>query len=698
VFDLISRGGGGRDARPARARSSSRSAHDWRGTVQRRVAVVAAAFALWGVGIEAKLVYLQFVQRDWLVERAQRQQQRTMTAHPRRGDILDRAGRVLAYSVEASTIYAVPTEIDDPDGTASALCDALECSEGLRATIGARLSRDAQFVYVERQVTPAKARRVAALRLKGVGFTTEHRRYYPNKELAAHLLGYVGIDHQGLAGIESTYNDDISGEPGRILIRTDARGSAFSRVEVPPESGATLELTIDKYLQHIVERELRAGIREFDAEAGAVVVLDPTTGELLALASEPTFNPNVFSASSSAALRNRAVQDIYEPGSTFKVVTASAAFEERLVHRDEIFDVSDGYIRIAGDVIRDFRTYGQLSFTDVMVKSSNVGAIRVGLRLGPKLFSERVWRFGFGQALAHDFPSESPGIVWEAASLNERALASLSMGYQIAVTPLQMATAVAAIANGGDLIEARVVRAIRRGGEREEFGSRIIRRVVSRDTAAEMTAIMEAIAERGTARRARVPGYTVAGKTGTSEKLIDGRYSDTDHNASFVGFVPSRRPQLVVLVIIDTPRSAVINGTRQRAYTGGAVAAPIFRRIAEASLRHLAVPRNVDPIPAALSAERTEPRAMTVSMTPARTAAPQAAVADTEVEAMPDLRGLSAREAIQALTRLGLEARVEGNGVVVGQEPRPGAALVPGTVATTWMDRYPAAGDEQVAP
>ena len=685
MFQLVSRGRGRGDARPSSAcRTAPRL--DWRNTVRGRVAVVAAAFAVWAAGIEAKLVYLQFIQRDWLVERAQSQQQRTIVAHPRRGDILDRAGRVLAYSVEASTVYAVPTKIDDPDATADALCGALECSAAQRATIGARLSRNAEFVYVERQVSPAKARRVDELGLPGVGFTTEPRRYYPNKELGAHLLGYVGIDHQGLAGIESTYDEVVRGEPGRVLIRTDARGSAFSRVEAPPESGAALELTIDKYLQHIAERELRAGIDEFGADAGAVVMLDPATGEVLAMASEPTFNPNVFAVAPPEARRNRAVQDVYEPGSTFKVVTASTALEERLVHRDEIFDVSAGYIRIAGDIIRDFRTTGPLSFTDVIVRSSNVGAIRVGLRIGPERFAERVRRFGFGQAFARDFPSESPGIVWDPAALNDRALASLSMGYQIAVTPLQMAAAVAAIANGGDLIESRVVRAIRRGGEREEFGSRIIRSVVSRDTAAEMTAIMEAVAERGTARRARVPGYTVAGKTGTAEKLIDGRYSSTDHNASFVGFVPSRRPRLVVLVMIDTPRGTVVNGVRQRAYTGGAVAAPIFRRIAEASLRHLAVPRNVDPIPAALSAERAAPRGMVVSV-PA--AARQAGFPTTEAGRMPDVRGLSGREAIHALARLGLDVRVEGDGVVVAHDPEPGTVLVPGMVATARMSRHP---------
>ena len=682
----------------AARRQRGSNVFDWRGTMRRRLAVVVAGFVLWSAGIESKLVYLQVFQHDDMLVRAERQQQRTVDVHPKRGEILDRNGAVLAYSVDADTVYAVPSEVTDAAGTAAALCAAFdECPADLQAAITDRLSQSGPFAYVRRQVTPEEARRVAERRLQGVGFLKENRRYYPNKSLGAHLLGFVGIDNQGLSGIESTYDAEISGRPGKILVQTDARRRAFSRIERPPTAGATLELTIDKYLQHIVERELRIGIRAHGADAGAVVMLDPLTGEVLALASEPTFNPNVFRHASQPALRNRAVQDIYEPGSTFKVVTASAAFEEQVVEADEMFDVSAGAIRVGGDRIPDFHVYDQLSFTDVLVKSSNVGAILVGLRLGPERLSRYVRRFGFGEALSPDLPAESPGIVTRPSKLTERALASLSMGYQVAVTPLQMAAAVAAIANGGELLEPRVVRAVRQNGRRAESERRVIRRAITRDTAAQLTTIMEQVAQRGTARRAQVPGYTVAGKTGTSEKLIDGRYSDTDHNASFVGFVPSRRPRLAILVMVDTPRSAMVNGVRQRVYTGGAVAAPIFQRIAEASLRHLAVPPTVNPHPAVLVDRGRRPRAIAVSTASPRPPTVARATAARAVGgSMPDLRGLSGREALEATAWLGLEVRVDGDGEVVRQDPAPGAAVERGDTTTLWLHRHPAALDRQV--
>lgn len=669
---------------------------DWRSTVRGRVLVAGVAFGVWTVGIEARLVYLQVVQYEDFVGRAAKQHGLSIAVHPKRGEIVDRNGQVLAYSVDADTIYAVPTEIEDPGGTAAALCDVVDnCTDAWRATIDSRLRQGNAFVYVKRKASLDEARRVADLDLQGIGFLTDNRRYYPNRELAAHVLGYVGIDNQGLGGIESTYDEDISGSPGQVLIQTDAKRRAFSRIERPPTAGATLELTIDKYLQHITERELRAGVTAYQANAGAVVMLDPNTGEVLALASEPTFNPNdrfVVTEETLDHRRNRAIQDIYEPGSTFKVVTASAAFEEEVVQRDEIFDVSAGAIRVGRDLIPDFHTYGQLSFTDVIVKSSNVGAIRVGLRLGPERLSRYVRRFGFGQALSPDFPSENPGIVWNPAKLNDRALASIAMGYQVAVTPLQMAAAVAAVANGGELLAPRIVRAITQNGGRETPERRVIRRAISTDTAAELTEIMEAVVARGTGRRAQVPGYTVAGKTGTAEKLIDGRYSPYDHNASFVGFVPSDRPRLVVLVMIDTPRSAVINGVRQRAYTGGMVAAPIFQRIAEGALRHLAVPLNLHPNPPVLiettSSSPVPPRSVFVS-TPASAGDGESVdAAHGNHDLMPDLRGLSAREAVDAVGQFGLQSKVIGAGVVTHHDPPPGADIERGITTTMWLHRH----------
>ncbi len=772
-----------RDRRASRLRNAAAvSPAGWRDVLRRRVLMASCVFAVWIVSIEARLIHLQVVQHAGLVERAGDQQRRTIEVHSKRGEIRDRNGRVLAYSVDADTVYAVPSEIDDPVATARALCGALDdCSatardalehrlgrrraytplkadpsaeevrrvealgldgvgidpdsgaiyavpariaaENLAATANAicdalddcsaarrdvlenRLRRRRAFVYVRRKVSPEEARRVASLGLDGVGFLTEDRRYYPNRELAAHLVGYVGIDNQGLSGIESTYDSEISGNTGQTLIRVDARRRPFNRTDRPPTAGAAIELTIDKNLQYIVERELRAGVRGNGADAGAIVVLDPRNGEVLALASEPSFNPNAYSAATPAQRRNRAIQDVYEPGSTFKIVTAAAALEEDMVDRDEVFDVSAGSIRVGRSRIPDFRTYGPLTFTDVIVKSSNVGAIMVGLRLGPVRLSRYVDRFGFGRAQSPDFPSESPGLVWNADTLNDRAIASISMGYQVAVTPLQMATAIGAVANGGELLQPRVVRAVVDDGGRVVSERRVIRRAITRRTAAQLTEIMTAVAERGTARRARVTGYPVAGKTGTAEKLINGRYSHRDHNASFVGFVPADAPRLVVLVMIDTPRSAVINGVRQRAYTGGLVAAPIFQRIAQAALRYLKVPRSVDrrqPLFVTRSPSNQHPRLQPAALSEAGAPFPDPDVAAAAEHdgTMPDLRGLSVRQATRALARTGLRAEFVGDGTVERHVPPAGEAVESGATATIWLHRYatPAGDPEAMGP
>ena len=664
----------------------SRQPHpdEWRPVMRRRLLVGAAVFGLWSLGIEARLVYLQVVRHEDLVARAERQQNRSIEAHPKRGEILDRAGRLLAYSVDADTIYAVPTDINDPVATAEALCRALDhCDADLQTTIGTRLGQERAFAYVARQVAPDAARRVAALQLDGIGFLRENRRYYPNKELAAHLIGYAGIDNQGLGGIESTYDREISGRPGKMLIQTDARRRAFSRVAEPPTAGASIELTIDKFLQHIAERELGKAIRQHRADSGTVVMLEPYSGELLALASAPSFNPNSFADAPAEALRNRAVQDVYEPGSTFKIVTSSAALEEGVVTRDELFDVSAGVIRVGARTVPDFRPYGVLSFEDVIVKSSNVGTIKVGLRLGPERLSRYVRRFGFGEALSSDLPGESAGIVHRPASLDDEGVASIAMGYQIAVTPLQMAAAASAVANGGELVEPRAVRAVLRNGARTERPRRVIRRAITEATAAELTGIMEAVVERGTARAAQIPGYTVAGKTGTTEKLIDGRYSNVDHYASFVGFVPSRAPALTILVMVDTPRAGP--------YTGGTVAAPVFKRIAEAALRHLAVPPTIRPDPPLLVGASPVPRvklAATARPAPAVIGAQTPALAEHGV--MPDLRGLSARQAVEALGRLGLSARVVGDGFVIAHDPPAGAPMDRDGPVFLNLERHPA--------
>jgi cell division protein FtsI (penicillin-binding protein 3) len=639
--------------------------------------VAAGALVLWVAGIEARLVVLQVVQHDELVARAERQQMSTVLAPAKRGEIFDRNGRLLAYSVDADTIYAVPTEISDPAKTAAVLCDALDdCTKKSREELQERLSQERAFVYVKRRVSPMQARRVAALDLDGIGFRKESKRFYPNRELAANLLGYVGVDNVGLGGIEATYDRTVRGREGKLLVQTDARRHVFSRLERSPTAGASIELTIDEQLQYIAEREVRAGVQESRADAGTAVIMDPHTGEILAMASWPTFNPNEYGASPESARRNRAVQDLYEPGSTFKLVTAAAAIEEGVITPSDMIDVSDGMIRFGNRVIDDMRRYDQLSFAEVLIKSSNVGAIKVGLKLGAERMGLYIRRFGFGRPSSPDFPGESPGIVWESSKLNDSALASVSMGYQVGVTPLQMAAAASVIANGGTLYEPHVVRAVVKGAQRTMVRPKAVRRAILPETAITLTDIMEQAVVDGTAKGARLVQYTVAGKTGTANKLVNGRYTSSQQNVSFVGFVPSRNPVLTVIVMVDSPR---VGGD-----TGGTIAAPIFKRIADASLRRLGVTPTIDPAPPVIVARQAES-----PVTPVVAPAVVALASGATGTGLPDLTGLSARVALRELARLGLSARMQGTGVVVHQDPPAGAPLEPGATCTLVLNRRP---------
>ena len=527
-----------------------------------------------------------------------------------------------------------------------------------------------------------QAARVNALGLKYVGFRKESLRHYPNEELAAHLLGWVGIDNDGLGGIESAFNKTISGTDGQVVILKDANGKVFSRVEQAPQPGSTLELTIDSYLQYIAERELHAGVVENHAVSGTAIILDPHTGEILAMANDPTFNPNAANEASDNQRRNRAVQDQYEPGSTFKIVTASAAIEEKVMPVDTLIDTNPGVIRVGKDhLVHEWggHNYGVLSFTDVLVHSSNVGAIKIGFRVGPQRMSDYVRRFGFGQVVSQDFPAEGTGMVWSVDKLNDSALASVSMGYQVAVTPLQMLAAAGAVANGGAFVEPRVVRAVYRDGRRIPAQSNPTRRVISADTASTLTTIMEAVVAHGTGGQAQIPGFTVAGKTGTASKLIGGRYSANDNYASFVGFVPSQKPVVAIIVMLDSPHG--------KGNTGGIVSAPIFHRIAEATLRHLGTAPTVNPSAPVLVARANGSR-----MPAPRLATPPSInlVRDTPPGTIPDMRGLSGREAVKLLVKLGLPAPlVKGDGFVVSQKPAPGEAIADRPVMDLVLAREP---------
>ena len=642
----------------------------WREGLKRRLVVVLCVLGTWTAAVEARLVHLQVFRHQEMLGKAKRQQQSLIKLIPPRGDIVDRHGQMLAYSVDGSAVVADPGAIEDAAATTTQLCQGLGgCTAEKAASILKSLTRKASFAYVDRQPSPDQADRVEALKLPGIRVIPEPHRYYPKVELGAHVVGFVGVDNEGLGGIERQYDSVIRGRPGQMLLQIDARRKRMdSRIQRAPEGGATVELTLDLYLQHIAERELRAGVEEFKALGGTAIVMDPHTGEILAMASYPTFNPNAVQQFTADDKRNRAIQDVYEPGSTFKIVTASAAFEEGLFKIDDLIDTNPGRITFGSRVIKDDRgeNNGVLSFEDVIVHSSNVGAIKIGMRVGAERMGRYIQRFGFGQALLPDLGGQSRGIVWNPTKLSDSALASMSMGYQVGVTPLQMAAAVSAVANGGMLFEPHLVRAIVKDDKREPVPIKALHRAINPETAATLTTIMENVVARGTGTKAQLGGYQVAGKTGTAAKLVNGHYSTTEYNVSFVGFVPSRQPALTIIVVIDTPRNGVPYG--------GWVAAPIFHRIAEAALRQLAVTPTINPPPVVLASDISGTRAQQASG-----AAIRPAIAALDGPAvMPDVRGLSARDALRVLGSAGLAVRVTGTGSVSAQTPAPGEPIESG--------------------
>jgi cell division protein FtsI (penicillin-binding protein 3) len=646
-------------------------AGSWQPLIRRRVAVALGCVAVWAAVVEGRLVQVSVFQHTDLAERAEKQQQRVFKPTAPRGDILDRNGRMLAYSVAAATIAADPSRIERPAEAAAAICAALQdCTPKDVSDLAEKLSaktRAYATVRLARTVTMKQVERVAALKLRGVMVMSDMRRFYPNADLAAHVLGFVGDGEArtevGRSGVERVFENDVRGVAGQMLVQQDAHQEwVRTRVTKEPQPGATLELTIDLNIQHIVERELADGIERSGARAGTAIVMVPATGEVLALASNPTFNPNSYGLFPDDARRNRATQDVYEPGSTFKIVTASAAIEEHVIAPTDPIDCSPGFIKIGSrKPIKDTHTYSVLSFEDVIVKSSNVGAIKAGLRVGGERLSRYVRRFGFGEAIASkDFPGESRGQVYE--DLDESAIASMSMGYQISVTPMQMAAAASAVANGGELLEPHVLRAVVRNGQREVTAPKVLRRAIAPETAATLTEIMEAVVDRGTATSAQLDRYRAAGKTGTAKKLVNGEYANV-YNASFVGFAPSRRPAITVLVVIDSPTRG--------GYYGGQAAAPVFKRIADATLQYLGVPPTVNPLtPVIASADESVP------VIPASVDTRTAEIRLFENPAsVPDVTGLGIRDAVRMLTRAGLTVRPSGDGVVVHQTPAAGTPL-----------------------
>ncbi len=647
-----------------------------------RLMLLALAVSLWGLVIAVRLVDLQILERSFFEKQSARQSERTINLDPRRGPILDRNGRPLAVSVEAESIYAVPQDIEDPARTAAALGKALGMDAAGRRDLAAQLQKSRAFVWVKRKADPGTARAVRELSLDGVGFLNETRRYYPQRELMSQVLGYVGVDNTGMSGIEYAFEDLIQGRAAKVVVQTDARRRPMGQTKRPSTDGHTVVLTLDEAMQHAAERELERAVADTQSVAGVAVVADPWTGEILAMANWPTFNPNRFGAYPSARWRNRAVSDAYEPGSIFKIVTAAAGIQERAVSTEEILDCGNGGIEIAGVHINDHAVFDKLSFRMAVAKSSDVGMIRVAQRLGRDNLNRYMREFGFGAPTGVDLPGESSGLLRPLNKWSAISLASLSFGQEIGVTALQMTMAAAAVANGGYLMKPLVVKQIESpsGDVVQEMKPVATRRVLEPQTVEVLTEILTSVVKEGTGRQAAIPGFTVAGKTGTAQKIdASGRYSMVDHVASFVGFVPVRHPAFVILVSLDTPK-----GPRNQ---GGDVAAPLFARIAEHALRYRAIPSD-DP-DRVLRVVADGP----VTLTPAayrpasRPASPGGLSEPTEPGVMPDLRGQSAREAALSAARRGLIVELRGSGNVVGQTPEPGSEIEEGMTGVLTLDR-----------
>ena len=548
-----------------------------------RLFVFACAAGLWLGLIVVRLWDLQIRQAPRLAEQAKVQHEDLIEIGARRGRIYDRFGEELARSTPVDSIGVFPTKIGDPDMAAELLSEVLR--EDV-STLREKLTRK-RFQWVRRLAEPGESERLRELPLAGLHFEKESKRYYPKGSVAAHILGAVGIDHTGLAGLEQTFEDKLKGVPGQREVQVDALRQGYaSRVIEEPVPGYDLELTIDQRIQITVERELARAIYETKAEAGTVVVMDPLNGDILGLANWPTFDPNDRTPTVDDLKRrkNYALSHMIEPGSTFKVVTVAASLEEKLTTPDEIIDCEHGRIYLGSRRIRDHRPFGLLTVADVLASSSNVGTIKLGLRLTPERLYGYARRFGIGQATGLPLPGEAEGLLRKWEDWHPHAIGSVSIGQEVGVSAVQMARAVSVIANGGLLVKPRVVQAlVGPDGVREERESAAPERVLGAETAATMRALMERVARGGTARLAQTPGYRVAGKTGTAQKIDPEtrRYSTEDYVASFVGFAPVNSPSILVVVVLDSPVGK---------YYGGQVAAPVFPRIATEVLRFRDVP------------------------------------------------------------------------------------------------------------
>jgi len=545
--------------------------------VNRRIRLFLATLTLVFAGLVVRATWLQGVRAESLSSLGRTQHRENVTIPAGRGTIYDRKGVELALGERATTVYANPMQVAKPRAAAIAASRALGLdADRLYPTLA---DRSRGFVYVARQADPAQASALQRLKLPGLGFYAEERRSYPQRSVAAQVLGYVGIDGNGLAGLELQFDDELAGRPGKETLVKDPRGRVIDvqeeKAEVP---GRDLYLTLDHSIQSNAEEVLRATVRKWGAKSASAVVLDPRTGSILAMAVQPGYDANRYPSAPRDLQRNRAVTDTYEPGSTYKLVTVAAALSEGLVSPSTRFTLPYT-IEVADRVIHDAEERDTVNYSvaQILAHSSNIGAITLAEMLGQTRLSRWISRFGFGHTTGVDFPGESPGIVLPPEKWSGSTIGNVPIGQGIAVTPVQMAAAYAAIANGGIWSRPHLVDHVAGGGR----PSLHRHRMVSTRVAAEVMAMLKDVVAEGTGQFAAIPGYQVAGKTGTAQKPdSDGGYATDRYVSSFVGIVPASRPRLVVLVTVDEPRGAI---------WGGVVAAPAFQQLARFDLQYLEV-------------------------------------------------------------------------------------------------------------
>ncbi len=626
-----------------------------------------AIFAL----IVARAFQLQVLARDDWRKIAERQHQKIIPLTPQRGTIYDRNREALALSLEVDSIFIDTTKVVEPARSARALFTALSLPY---PSVKAKLESKKSFQWLKRQVSERESQSVHELDLAGIGFTKEHRRFYPNSELGAQVIGFTGLDPAGLEGVELVHNAEILGQGGYLVTERDAlgRGIGPGAPVIEGGQGSNLYLTLDKNLQYMAEKELAAGVQNARARAGTVVVLNPQTGEVLAMASQPDFNPNAFYNYRPNQWRNRAICDTFEPGSTLKPFILAAAFNEKLLSPGQRIFAENGSYKVGGRTIHDHQPYGSLTITEVLKFSSNIAMAKVGKMLERERTHRYLSDFGFGTATGVGLPGEVAGSLRKPSQWFEVDLAAISFGQGVAVTALQLANATAVIANGGKLMEPYVVESIidSSGQEIERRTPTVVRQVVSEDVARRMRQIMSETTEvGGTGTLAAVPGYKVAGKTGTAQKVdpVTGGYSADKRIASFVGIVPADAPRLIILVVIDEPEKEVY---------GGLVAAPVFARIATQALYYLQVPPT-EPIKA-VAQTAAEEKQVEETVEPApeeEELAAEEEVAEIGGLRMPDFAGLSYRQVLQIMETTGINVKLSGSGRVIEQHPLPGKPI-----------------------